>query len=96
MMKLYLNEAQYVFDRKKITAILVMDYRMFGALPARRAYYVILSDRLSPMGNDLLPFKTKQAAQAFIKDHGGQIVRFSEITLDLIRQLDWSKYPKKH
>ena len=46
-----------------------------------KAFYVINSDVYGPMGEELIPFLTKEDAQTFLMDHKAKkIVIFSEIT----------------
>jgi nitrous oxide reductase accessory protein NosL len=41
------------------------------------------------MGNELIPFKTKEAAENFMRDHQGEaIVRFDQITPRMVMALD--------
>jgi len=52
------------------------------------------SDVFGPMGNELIPFLTKEAAQNFMNDHSGdQIIMFDAITPKLIMGLDGLEYP---
>ncbi len=96
MMKYYIFDGDFPFDRTKITAILVTDYYTLEALPAKEAYYVIGSKQYGPMGNELIPFKTEKEAKDFIADHGGdRIVRFGEITGKMVMGLDGIEYDEK-
>lgn len=54
---------------------------------ARRAWYVLGSDKLSPAGmgdihREPIPFGDETAAERFQAAHGGRIVRFAEIPQD--------------
>lgn len=57
---------------------------------AADAVYVIDHDRRGSMGHTLAPFADKNAAEAFIEDHGGEIVAFEEITLERLAHLGGS------
>ncbi len=93
MMKYYIFDGDFPYDRTKITAILVTDYYTLEALSAKEAYYVIGSKQYGPMGNELIPFKTEKEAKDFIADHGGdRIVRFGEITGKMVMGLDGIDY----
>ncbi|HHJ15831.1 MAG TPA: copper resistance protein CopZ [Gammaproteobacteria bacterium] len=47
---------------------------------ARKAYYVIGSDRLGGMqAPEIVPFATRRDAQSFIEQHGGEIHVFTDI-----------------
>ena len=52
---------------------------------ARQAFFVIESDVRGGMGTaEAVPFSTEAAAAAFVKDHGGGVVRFDAIPRDYI------------
>lgn len=54
-------------------------------LPAEQAIYVIDSDRRGGMGAlEAVPFSRREAAEAFVSKHGGQIVTWNEIPQDYI------------
>ena len=93
MMKFYFNAlkwGKYVFaKRKNITKMLVTDYYTQKAFDARDAYFVVGSNIYGPMGNELIPFSTKQEAENFKEDHKGKkILKFSEIKESLPYSLD--------
>jgi len=93
MMKYYIFDADFPYDRTKITAMLVTDYYTLEAIPAHEAYYVLGSKQYGPMGNELIPFKTEKEAKDFIVDHGGdRIVRFDKITAKMVMALDGIEY----
>ncbi len=71
-----------------IDQIIVKEYYDQFYFPADSAYYVIGSDVLGPMGNELIPFKSESAAQTFKTDHKGEdIVRFDDVDLILVKKL---------
>lgn len=73
----------------KIRTIYVTDYYEVELIDAKSAFYVIGSDILGPMGHELLPFKDQESAQEFMEDHEGKsILRFQEVTPDVIASLD--------
>lgn len=73
---------------KSIDEIQVKDYYSLQYIDGKRAFYVIGSDVLGPMGNELVPFRTLTAAEDFSKDHKGKkILTFDEVTMDLIIKL---------
>jgi len=89
MMKYYIFDADFPYDRNKISRMDVTDYYTLEAIPAREAYYVLGSKQYGPMGNELIPFKTEKEARDFITDHGGdRIVRFKDITPKMVMGLD--------
>ncbi len=93
MMKYYIFDGDFPYDRSKIQKMLVTDFYTLEAIPAKEAYYVIGSKLYGPMGNELIPFKTEKEAKDFIADHGGdRIVRFKQITGKMVMGLDGIEY----
>ena len=93
MMKFYIFDVDFPYDRNKIGKIEVTDFYTLRAIDAKKAFYVIGSDVYGPMGNELIPFLTKDAAQNFMTDHRGEkIIRFDEITPKLVMRLDGLEY----
>ena len=93
MMKFYFNSLKwgkfYFAKRNNIAKMLVTDYYTQKAFDARDAYFVIGSNIYGPMGNELIPFSTKQEAENFKKEHEGKkILKFSEIKESLPYSLD--------
>lgn len=89
MFKFLLDPNKYGYENLKVKRVLVTDYYHQVAIPAKRAYYVIGSDVLGPMGNELIPFKYKKDAKTFLKDHKGKkILRFKEIDQKVIEELE--------
>ena len=94
MMKFYIFDIDFPYDRSKITNIEVTDFYTLKAIDAKKAFYVVGSDVFGPMGNELIPFLTKNAAQNFMTDHAGeQIILFDAITPKLVMGLDGLEYP---
>jgi copper chaperone NosL len=54
---------------------------------ARKAWYVANQDVCGSMGPTLAPFLHRSDAVEFSKKHGGQIVRFTQITSRLLKHL---------
>jgi copper chaperone NosL len=88
---------KYLFEMKKynpkksradITAFWVTDYYTTKWIDGERAYYVIGSDTLGPMGHELVPHGSERAAQSFAEDHAGEtILNFNEVDLNLVESL---------
>ncbi len=94
MMKFYIFDVDFPYDRTQISNIEVTDFYTLKAIDAKKAFYVVGSDVFGPMGNELIPFLTKDAAQNFLSDHGAdQIIMFNEITPKLVMGLDGLEYP---
>lgn len=93
MMKFYIFDIDFPYDRSKISNISVTDFYTLHAIDAKKAFYVIGSDLFGPMGNELIPFLTKEAALNFMNDHNGEkIITFDEITPKLVMSLDGIEY----
>ena len=93
MMKFYIFDVDFPFNRNKITLIEVTDFYTLKSIDAKVAFYVVGSDVYGPMGNELIPFLTKDAAENFMRDHRGEkIILFNEITPHLVMQLDGIEY----
>ena len=76
-----------------IASIGVTEYYGLTRIDARSAWYVIGSDVYGPMGHELVPMKTEEDAQEFLKDHSGtRILRFDAVTPALLQGLDRGKF----
>ncbi len=65
--------------------IWVKDYYSQEWIDGRKSFYVIGSDVYGPMGHEFIPFSSLAAAENFMKDHHGKkILKFEQITLDLV------------
>ena len=72
-----------------IETIWVTDYYDMLAIDGRSAHYVVGSDVTGPMGKELIPFVTREAALEFSKDHGGNaVLTYEQITPAVIDKLD--------
>ena len=89
MMVFYFNPEHYGgAPRQKIKDILVKDYYSLELLSAKKTFFVVGSDIYGPMGHELIPFSSKDAAENFMNDHHGkQILTFDMITEELIESL---------
>jgi len=89
MMKYYFDPERYHHKKQAFTEILVSDYYTLKPITAKEAWYVIGANIYGPMGNEFIPFKTMEDAKEFLKEHfGKKIVKFDEITEDLVYSLD--------
>jgi nitrous oxide reductase accessory protein NosL len=93
MMKFYIFDVDFPYDRSKISNMEVTDFYTLKAIDAKKAFYVVGSDVFGPMGNELIPFVSKDAAENFLKDHSAeQIILFDDITPKLVMGLDGLEY----
>ena len=68
-----------------VVEIWVKDYYTTRAIDARTAYFVVGSDVMGPMGHELVPTASAEAAQTLRTDHHGeQILRFDQVTVGAI------------
>ena len=93
LMKFYFNAMEwgnYESSKKEnIVKILVTDYYSQKAIDGTKAYYVLGSDILGPMGNELIPFEKESDAKTFLNDHNGKsILTFDKITKEEVYKLD--------
>lgn len=91
MFKYYFNIKKYhaAKDPADIAVIQVTDYYTVARTDGRKAWYVVGSDVFGPMGRELIPFAKKTDAEEFLKDHAGKkLLRFEEVTPDVIKGLD--------
>ena len=71
---------------KNVAAVFVTNYYDGEVIAARTAFFVVGSDVMGPMGPDLVPHRSLEAAQDFAQDHDGcLILRFDEITSTILR-----------
>ena len=67
----------------------VTEYGTLQKILARDAFYVYGSTKISPAGDDLVPFKTREDAQKFYDSHHGKrIFIFTDISSGLINYLN--------
>lgn len=86
----YFDTARYTPGKRQtdIVALSVKEYYSLAMIDARAAFFVIGSDVYGPMGNELIPFSTEKDAASFKLDHKGKrILRFNEITRQIIQSL---------
>lgn len=100
MFEYYFNIQKYTKKkRESIVALWVKDYYTLKWIDAKKAFFVLGSDVMGPMGHELVPVSSREAAEEFTKDHGGkQIFQFHEIRYETIRLLRGKKpkYRMKH
>lgn len=72
-----------------LAEIRVKDYYGLKYIDGRKAFYVLGSDVLGPMGKELVPFATEASARDFLKDHRGRrVLAFQEITAGIMNGLE--------
>jgi len=74
-------------DRDDVERIWVTDYYTTRMIDAKTAFFVVGSDVTGPMGPELVPMATREAAESFKADHGGdRILAFADVTSDAVKQ----------
>jgi nitrous oxide reductase accessory protein NosL len=73
----------------EIDRIGVTEYYGLTLIDAHKAFYVIGSDVLGPMGHELIPLESREDAEEFLQDHHGvSILTFDQVELKLLLNLD--------
>ncbi len=67
--------------------------RSHAYIDAYTAWYVVDHNLLGAMGHTLAPFASEEQANTFIAQHGGHILRFEEISVDLIAEMASYAFP---
>ncbi len=70
-----------------VSAVWVKDHTTGNWTDGRQAVYLTGSDLLGPMGKELVPFADAAQAKAFAAEHGGEVIGFDQVTLELLAQL---------
>jgi copper chaperone NosL len=86
----YFDTGRYTTGKRQsdISGLLVKEYYSLKMIDAKSAFFVSGSDVYGPMGGELIPFATQKDASSFMKDHHGKkLLRFNEVTLQLIKLL---------
>ena len=67
----------------------VSDYYSGQAIDATKAYYVLGSDVMGPMGKELIPFSNLDDAKSFMQAHRAKaILEWKDITKDVLKELE--------
>jgi len=88
----------FLFDLKQfaakrntadIASVQVKDYYALKYIDGQKAYFVMGSDVMGPMGKELIPFATEADARDFLKDHKGRkVIAYKEITSATLKGLE--------
>lgn len=93
MFEFYYNEEKWEkFGVKNLVDfkdILVTDYKTLKIINATKAFYVYGSNKISPAGDDLAVFESKNDAINYLENNNGKrILSFTEVKNSLIRLLN--------
>jgi copper chaperone NosL len=95
MFKYLQDYAKYAPGHRKedLAGLYVTEFYGLSKIDARKAFYVIGSDVLGPMGHELVPLESRADAEEFLKDHKGRrILGFEQVTGDIVTKLDNGKF----
>lgn len=95
MFKFWFEPAKYAAGhrREDMVAVWVTDFYSLQAVDAQKAFYVIGSDVLGPMGHELVPLASREDAADFLKDHKGRrVLTFEQVTKDIPLKLDDGRF----
>ena len=71
-----------------VKAIWAKDYYTLQWVEARQAWFVVGSRVHGPMGHEFIPLASREAAEAFMRDHQGEeIMTFDEITAERVQNM---------
>lgn len=89
MFRFVLEPKKYVpdgdLDRDDLAEIWVTGYYTTRMIDAETAFFVLGSDVMGPMGAELVPLTTREQAESFRADHGGErVLAFQEVTPELV------------
>ena len=90
LLTFYFNISRYQPQRsiESIREIRVTDYYTGRSINALEAFFVIGSDVFGPMGKELVPFESQEAALEFSRDHKGiRVMRFEEFRPTLLERI---------
>jgi nitrous oxide reductase accessory protein NosL len=92
----YLHDyAKYALGHRKedLAGLYVTEFYGLGKVDAKRAFYVIGSDVMGPMGHELVPLETRADAEEFLRDHKGKrILTFDQVTPEQLAGVDNGKF----
>ena len=93
MFEFYFNEEKWkIFEiesQSDFTNILITDYKTSKIVDAKKAFFVYGSSKISPAGDDLVAFESKEDASNYSQNNNGKrIFSFSEVKNSLIRLLN--------
>jgi copper chaperone NosL len=95
LFKFWHDPAKYAAGHKRenMAAIWVTDFYNLQPFDARKAWFVIGSDVLGPMGHEFVPLATAEDAADFLKEHKGRkILRFDQVSAEWPLRLDEGKF----
>lgn len=85
---LKLQQDTSAHSKANIVSIYVTEYYSTKMLPVDEVFFVTGSDILGPMGRELIPVHSREAAESFKQEHKGKdIYSFEQVTKDIVSGL---------
>ncbi len=78
---------EWLKEKGNIKGLLLKDYNTRQQIEATDAALVVKSRVDGPMGPDVFPFSTREAAELFAGHNGGTLIRLADVTVELVREL---------
>ena len=76
-----------VHTRNDVAVTWVKDFNSGKWINAEDAQYVVGSQKMGPMGKELIPFTDHMEAMQFQKEQGGTMMKYAEITTEVLKSL---------
>jgi copper chaperone NosL len=95
MFKFWFDPPKYAAGHRRdmIASLWVTDYYGLQKIDARKAFYVIGSDVLGPMGHEFVPLASQADAGEFLNEHKGKrVLTFEQVTKEMPVRLDDGKF----
>jgi len=83
-------------SRDDVSVAWVKDFNSGTWINAADAYYVVGSNMMGPMGKELIPFTEQTAAMKFQQEQGGTMMKYGEITPDVLKTLGMGGMKMEH
>lgn len=91
-----MNKFDPAHSRDDVAVAWVKDFNSGAWINGADAYYVVGSNMMGPMGKELIPFTDQAAAIKFQQEQGGMVMRFDDITPDVLATLGGMGGMKMH
>ena len=91
MFKYLFNLSRYAPERRanQIHTVRVTEYYDMAPIDGRKAFFVVGSDVLGPMGHELIPLRSQADALAFKEDHKGRrVLTYPQVKPAAINRLE--------
>lgn len=73
--------------RNDVAVTWVKDFSSGKWINGEDAHYVVGSEKMGPMGKELIPFTDHMEAMQFQKEQGGTMMKYAEITPEVLKSL---------